>query len=161
VFGGNTDYAISASAAAAVTVTGTYTTATTISSSGSAGAYTLTGTVVSSGSESISPGGTVAFEDNSNASYVLGSSTLGASVVAQSFVKPGSSSSASVPRDVVTADFNGDGIPDLAIATPQTLSAFCSARATAPFTQRLPSPSPAGPKKSRRPTSTTTATSTW
>jgi hypothetical protein len=123
VFGGNTDYAISASAAAAVTVTGTYTTATTISSSGSAGAYTLTGTVVSSGSESISPGGTVAFEDNSNASYVLGSSTLGASVVAQSFVKPGSSSSASVPRDVVTADFNGDGIPDLAIAnqTSQTV----------------------------------------
>ncbi len=114
IFAGDTDYATSTSSNQSVTVTGTYPTATTISSSGSAGNYTLTGTVVATGGRSLSPTGVVAFEDTSNADYAVASAALGSSVVTQSFAA-GSSNTVSVSRDVAVADFNGDGIPDMAI----------------------------------------------
>jgi len=45
----------------------------------------LTGTVVGTGSASLSPTGTVSFLDTSNGNAVLGSQTLGSGVAALSF----------------------------------------------------------------------------
>ena len=115
VFAGNADYAAAISSSQTVSVTGPYSTMSTISSSGSAGTYTLTDTVVSSSDNIVSPTGTVAFEDMSNANYTVASATVGSSTVTQTFTAAGSYSTIAVSRDVAVADFNGDGIPDMAI----------------------------------------------
>jgi len=115
VFAGTADYNSMSSTSVPVTVTGTFSTTTTISSSGSAGAYTLTGTVVSSGNRIVSPGGTAAFQDTNNGNYTVASGALGSSTVTQTFTTPASNSTIAVSRDVAVGDFNADGIPDVAI----------------------------------------------
>ena len=114
---GTKTYTKSISSQQTIDVSGTYPTTTTISSSGSAGNYTLTGTVVLNGSKTISPSGTVTFEDTSNNNYSLGSATLGSGSFTEAAVNPGSAGSVAVPRELAIADFNSDGIPDLAIAS--------------------------------------------
>jgi len=112
VFLGTTSAAASASAAAALTVTpiaGIQPSTTSIAFSGSQGTYTLTANV--SGNAGVVPTGSVSFVDTSNANAVLGTAPL----------TPGSGalffSSSSIffeqPRQLVTGDFNGDGIVDL------------------------------------------------
>ncbi len=97
-------------------MTGTYPTTTTIAQSGSAGNYSLTATVAGAGSNKVGPGGTVSFLDTSNGNFSLGSQTLGASTYTQS-VAVGSTSTVGLnPGSIVSADFNGDGIQDLATA---------------------------------------------
>jgi len=61
IFVGTSSNASSTSSAQAISVTGTYASTTALSSSGSAGNYTLTGTVVGKGSVSLSPTGSVSF----------------------------------------------------------------------------------------------------
>ena len=116
VFGGNTTSLKSTSSAQALVVTGTFPTATAISSSGSAGSYTLTGTVVGTGSASLSPTGTVSFLDTSNGNAVLGSQTLGSGVAALSFANSSTPAVGNEPAAVTVGDFNGDGKADLAVA---------------------------------------------
>ena len=113
----------STSASATLTVTGSGPTSTTIASSGSVGNYTLTATVVGSGLSS-SPTGSVSFLDTSNGNAVLGTGPLGIGTLGLSltqvqdlnnpptfgFPVPGAS-----PNSVAVADFNGDGILDLAV----------------------------------------------
>ncbi|MGA3326960.1 MAG: VCBS repeat-containing protein, partial [Terriglobia bacterium] len=114
---GTTANQASTSSPQALTVTGGATT-TTISSSGSVGNYTLTGTVVGTGSFSLSPTGTVSFLDTSNGNNLVGSATLGTATLAQAFGTqvPYATGSSSGPISVAIGDFNGDGIPDLAVA---------------------------------------------
>ncbi|MGA2352088.1 MAG: FG-GAP-like repeat-containing protein [Terracidiphilus sp.] len=114
VFVGTTAYVSSSSANSAVTVTGSYPTTTTIAPSGSAGNYTLMATVSSIGN-AISPSGTVSFLDTSNANYVLGTaSTVNLSTVF-SFLNSSTPATGDTPYSIAVADFNGDGIADLAI----------------------------------------------
>jgi trimeric autotransporter adhesin len=98
VFVGTTNYVSSASSASALSVTGPYTTTTTVAKSGSPGNYALTATVVGAvdSSSVASPTGSVSFLDTTD----------------------------NWPGVIVTGDFNGDGILDLAVtnATSKNVS---------------------------------------
>ena len=78
--------------------------------SGSAGDYTLTGTVI--GGELEAPSGNVTFTDNTTA-LIPGTAVLGAAALAQRFVSAPTLTGFSGPQADVLADVNGDGIPDL------------------------------------------------
>ena len=117
VFAGTSTIASSASATQTVTVGGG-TTATTISSTGTAGDYTLTSQVVA-GTGTV-PTGQVSFIDHTSGNAVIGSATLGTGTAAFKFGTAASYSiydpaDYSMPQQVVVADFNGDGILDLAM----------------------------------------------
>jgi hypothetical protein len=97
-------------------------TATTIAASGSAGSHTLTGTVVGFvntvlfPSDAPSPSGTMSFLDTSNANAVLGTAELGVGTNVQSWTACMAPSVDPEPQSIVAADFNDDGISDLAVA---------------------------------------------
>ena len=114
VFVATTTNATSTSTAQPLTVTGLYPTSTTISSSGSPGNYTLTGTVVGTGSYSLSPTGSVSFLDTTNSNYLVGSASLGSSTITPSFPNV-TYSAGGTPTGLAVADFNNDGIPDVAV----------------------------------------------
>ncbi len=116
VFAGTNGVAGSTSTAQPLTVTGLYPTATTIQTTGSQGDYTLTGTVVGTGSAQLSPSGTLSFLDTSNGDAIVATATLGGSTPGLSFLNSSSPATGGSPVFVAAKDFNGDGIPDLAVA---------------------------------------------
>ena len=87
---------------------------TTISSSGSPGNYTLTATVEGLGG-STAPTGSVSFLDTSYGNTVLASASLGKSTSGTGWLISQSPSIANNLVSEVTGDFNGDGVPDLAV----------------------------------------------
>jgi hypothetical protein len=115
-FVGTTNDAGSASGTATLTVTqtGLYLTATAIAQSGSPGNYSLTATV--GGTGSTVPTGAVSFLDTGNGNAVLGTATLGTGTTGLSFVNSSNPATGSNPLSIAVGDFNGDGIPDLAVA---------------------------------------------
>jgi hypothetical protein len=117
IFNATTANATSTSSAQAVTVTGLYPTTTAISPAGSAGSYSLTATVVGTGSLTLSPTGSVSFLDATNSNYFLAPATLGASTYAQTFASQVSNTVGGASTSVAAGDFNGDGILDLAVAS--------------------------------------------
>jgi Bacterial Ig-like domain (group 3)/FG-GAP-like repeat len=118
VFHGTTSYSFSASGVENLAVTGgPYATTTSIAQSGSAGNYTLMATVSASGSPALSPTGTIDYLDTTNSNYVLGSSTLAAGPTTPSYAPYVGSYAGQNPSQVLVADFNQDGIPDLITMT--------------------------------------------
>jgi hypothetical protein len=112
---GTTAYRSSSSAAESLTVTATsITTSTSIAQSGSAGNYTLTSTVTSSGNSILSPSGTLDYLDTSNSNYVLASATLTPGPATSSYA-PFVGYSPGGNLGVIVADFNQDGIPDMLV----------------------------------------------
>ena len=108
----------SSSAASTLTVgpakSPVYTDTTAISVIGSPGSYQLTGTVLGMGG-SAPLTGSVSFLDTSFANKSLGSATLGASTSGIGFLISQTPAFANLPATEVTGDFNGDGIPDVAV----------------------------------------------
>jgi len=116
VFAGRNAYATSASTAQSWAVAGGVAN-TTISSSGSAGNYTLTGTVTGLGGPG--PTGQVQFVDQTTSS-TIGSATLGSVTGSKTMATAANypiydTTDYQTPEQVVSGDFNGDGILDLSI----------------------------------------------
>jgi hypothetical protein len=106
------------SSALGLNVTGKFSTNTSIAQSGATGNYTLTATVVGSADNQgqSGPTGTVSFLDTSNANYQLGSAPLGNNASGLSFLSSSTPATGNYPLCLVAADFNRDGIQDLAVA---------------------------------------------
>jgi hypothetical protein len=114
VFAGTVAAASSSSSTVALTVTGTFPTTTTIGVSGTAGNYTLTASLAGSGPAPAS--GQISFLDTSAANAVLSTASLVPAVPPMNWTLSESVTPGVEPASVAVGDFNGDGIPDLAIA---------------------------------------------
>ena len=115
----------SPSAAQTLTVTGLYPTATSIAASGNPSGYQLTATVVGFANQPPTLSGTVSFQDTSNGNFVLGTASLGPPGPAVETLVQATGSptpTGNQPAAGGSADFNGDGIPDLAIMDSYTTS---------------------------------------
>jgi hypothetical protein len=117
-FPGTASDATSASDALSLTVNAAPTT-TTIAKSGAKGNYTLKATVTGKGSTT-GPSGEVSFLDTTNENAVLGTAELGASTESLTWTTPQSPATQPRPQSIVVADFNGDGIPDIAVGVNAT-----------------------------------------
>ena len=117
IFVGTTTYATSSSNTQTITVLSAappFLTTTAITSSGSAGNYTLTATVTGFSSTVLT--GNVSFFNTTNNNALLGTAPLGASTAVPGF-KNGPTSPVAVGSPasaVAVGDFNGDGILDIA-----------------------------------------------
>jgi len=118
----STAYAGSSSATFTLTITGTYPTTSTLTSSGSAGNYSLTSTVVGAGTPALT--GTVSFLDTTNANSVLATQSVGSPVSSLGLLDANTLEVGQDPSYNVIADFNGDGIPDLAVTNNSTVTVF-------------------------------------
>jgi trimeric autotransporter adhesin len=107
---------VSGDSALLVTATASYPTTTSFSSIDSLGNFLFTATVVGTGGGLAAPVGTVSFLDTSNSNAVLTTAVLGPSMAGVAFANPAIPAVGSIPWAIVTADFNGDGIPDFATA---------------------------------------------
>jgi sugar lactone lactonase YvrE len=127
VFAGNGTDSTSSSTAQALTVgpapKPVYSDTTSISLNGVPGDYSLTATVVGSGGSAI-PTGNVSFLDTSFGNTSLATAPLVSSTGGAGWVISQTPSASSSPSSELIADFNGDGIPDLALlwsgGTPTT-----------------------------------------
>ncbi len=110
---------VSGSVTVHVSSPGGSTSTTTISDSGSVGAYTFTGTV--SGAGGLPLTGTINFLDSSNGNYPVGTAALNPGTATKAYSygafaqEATLSSTTTVP--LVVADLNQDGYPDLAVVT--------------------------------------------
>ena len=107
----------STSAAASLTVSAApvaYSDTTAISASGSPGNYSLTATVVGYGG-SAAPTGTISFLDTSFGNTSLGTVALGTSIAGTGLRLLQTTTTTSNPIAETAGDFNGDGIPDIAM----------------------------------------------
>jgi Bacterial Ig-like domain (group 3)/FG-GAP-like repeat len=124
IFNATTPAASSTSLAQTLVVTGLNLTTTKIAGTGNPSGYGLIATVVGSGDHPPVLAGTVSFEDTTDSNYVVGAAALFTPAYAQSLVSAPNSPipSGNQPVTAAATDFNGDGIPDLAIRTSYDIS---------------------------------------
>jgi hypothetical protein len=124
VFAGTSTNMASTSPPQTVTVSPptTFPTTTAITSTGSAGNYTLTATVVGTGNATLGPTSSVSFIDTTNSNSVLGAATLGPLTLGRGFADaPGSPIVlGSAPRLWPRETSMATAIADLAVAEPES-----------------------------------------
>ncbi len=110
---GTTPYTASSSAPVNLTVKGS--TTTTLKTAGSPGNYTLTAAVSAAGGAA--PSGSVTFADNSLGTITPSTADLVSETQNINFTGLSFPSSIGSLNAIATGDFNGDGIPDLAVSS--------------------------------------------
>ena len=100
-------------------------TETTIARTGSTGNYTLKATVTGLAND-IAPAGEVKFRDTTDGDSVVATAALGAGTSALTWANTNNPATKPRPLSIAVADFNGDGIPDLAIGTNGTTTGYLS-----------------------------------
>lgn len=117
-------YGLSSSSSASTLTVGparspAYSDTTAISLGGYSGNYSLTATVTGFGG-SASPTGNVSFLDASFGNTALATAPLGAATSGLGWLVSQTPAASGNPISEVAGDFNGDGIPDLALLSPNT-----------------------------------------
>jgi hypothetical protein len=120
IYQGTTQYEAATSSTVTIAVEGTYTTSTTLVSTGSAGNYSLRATVDAAGPKTVT--GSVNFSSTSGTMSTLGAATLGMATVNNGFTPFGAAATGVLPAGMAVGDFNGDGIPDLAVVNSTSAS---------------------------------------
>lgn len=113
VFLGSSQVASSTSATAQLTVASGYATASTLTATGATGNYTLQTTVT--GAAATAPSGTVAFLDTGNNNTAVGTATLGTGSSSIAWPAGSPQLAGYEPTAQTVADFNGDGLMDVAV----------------------------------------------
>ncbi|MGA2729768.1 MAG: FG-GAP-like repeat-containing protein [Terracidiphilus sp.] len=122
VFLGTKTVATSTSATSSLTVTGLFPSVTTLTSTGQAGALSLTTYVIGNGTAP--PTGTISYLDAGFNNQVLGTAALGAGqagpqfIATSALVDPVDQGYTDGPNAYVVGDFNGDGFLDIAETVP-------------------------------------------
>jgi len=114
IFAGSNNYASSSSFSLSLTVNENRPSTTSLAISGSTGSYSRTAALSGTGSPA-APGGSVSFFDTSSNS-VPGTTSLVAGTPFLNWQNPQNPAAGADPRGVAAGGFNGDGIPDLAVA---------------------------------------------
>ena len=114
IFAGTTAATSSSSAASSLTVNGYGPTTTAFRSSGSAGNYTLTGTLTAFGIPT--PTGHMLFEDQSSNNAIAATAALDSSTLVSGFASLQTYATGTNPYSIAVGDFRGVGITDLAVA---------------------------------------------
>lgn len=116
-FVGTNTYAGSSSSTSALAVTGKHPTSTILGQLAVPGGYTLTATVtgIINVAGTPAPTGSVSFVDTTDSSFILGSVAVSSGTAGFSFSNSLVSMTVPAGMGIATADFNGDGIPDLAV----------------------------------------------
>ncbi len=122
VFLATNNFAASSSGISPLSVTGLYPTFATIQQSGNPGNYSLTANVqgVAPSTSLPAPAGNVSFIDTTNASTVLATAPVGSGTTSIMFLNSSNPATVPEPNVVAAADFNDDGIQDLAVSASNT-----------------------------------------
>ena len=136
----------SSASALSVTATGKHPTTTAIARQGLEGDYTLTAAVAGYVNTLglASPTGTVSFLDTSYGNVVLGTAELGTDAAGLGWTNPQSPATGYRPHSVAVGDFNGDGIPDLAVANESGTLTILLGNGDGTFTATAVSPATSG-----------------
>jgi subtilase family serine protease len=113
VFAGTETANSSSSSASTLQVTGTYPTTTTLTSSGTSGNYSLAAQISGAGPQAMT--GQVSFVNTSTGNSAVGSANLVAGTPSLTWAQLSSPAAGPAPGLIAAADFNGDGVSDIAV----------------------------------------------
>jgi hypothetical protein len=119
-FAGNKSFLASTSSTLTITPIGGRTTSTALAAVKQTSGYNFTATLTGAGVQPMK--GTVSFVDGTDGNVAMGSTTPGASITSVKFISAPTAATGTAPLALAVADFNGDGVPDVAVANESSNS---------------------------------------